>query len=119
ERARHVALPKSGQARQLLHAAVRSLPLFLDDVHRRLDGETPFAALDRLDRDLHRHSGVAREGRVFKTFGVYHAPVRTPWPPPGQQRSGIPRIASGGSSGYGEVWTRASNRRITRAPTTQ
>jgi len=47
----HVALSESGQARHLLHATVRPLPLFLHDVHRRLDGETPLAAFDRLDRD--------------------------------------------------------------------
>ena len=53
ERARHVAPPESGQAGPLLHAPVGLLPLLLDDVDRRLDGETTLAAFDFLDGDLH------------------------------------------------------------------
>ena len=64
ERARHVALPESGQARLLLHATVRALPFLLHDVDRRLDGQAPLATFDRLDRDFHRHSRVNSSVRV-------------------------------------------------------
>ena len=64
ERAGHVALPESGQARVFLHAAVGALPFLLHDVDRRLDGQTPLAALDRFDRDFHRHSRVISGFRV-------------------------------------------------------
>jgi hypothetical protein len=64
ERARHVALPESGQARLLLHAAVGALPFLLHDVDRRLDGQAPLATFDRFDRDFHRHSRVNSSFRV-------------------------------------------------------
>ena len=56
ERARHVALPEARQARLLLDAHVRPFPLLLHDVGRGFHRQAPFAALDRLDFDLHRCS---------------------------------------------------------------
>src|SRR4029077_3445800 len=50
---RHVAPPEAGQARPLLHPAVGLLPFLLDDIQRGLDGETPLAAFEFLDGDLH------------------------------------------------------------------
>ena len=64
ERARHVALAEAGQTRLLLHAAVGALPLLPHDLLGRLDRETPLAALDLLDLDLHQRSTVVREGGV-------------------------------------------------------
>src|SRR4029077_15657121 len=64
ERARHVALPESGQARLLLDATVGAFPFLLHDVDRRLDGQTTLATLDRFDRDFHRHSRVISSVRI-------------------------------------------------------
>ena len=63
ERARHVALPESRQARLLLHAHVGALPLLLHDVGRGLDRQAPLAAFDRLDCDLHRRSTLSNAPR--------------------------------------------------------
>src|SRR5437867_6756835 len=49
----HVAFAKARQSRLLLHAIVRALPFFGDDIGGRLDDETPLTALHFLDRDLH------------------------------------------------------------------
>src|SRR6058998_846258 len=54
QRARDVTFAEAGQSRLLLHAIVRALPFLRDDIGRRLDDETPLAALHLLDRDLHR-----------------------------------------------------------------
>ena len=81
ERARHVTLPESGQARLLLHAPVGALPFLLHDVDRRLDGQSPLASFDRFDRDFHRHS------RMISRFRVT-SPRMVPRPtPPGIRRA--------------------------------
>ena len=60
ERPRHVTLAEAGQPRLLLNAAVRALPLFLNDVDRRLDGQAPLAGLQLFDGDLHEHTTYTR-----------------------------------------------------------